>query len=288
MSNEELVLQIQAGDNSLMETLWEQNKALVYTTVKKYAGLAELDDLIQEGYLGLCNAVESFNPAAGVAFSTYAVKCIQRNVIRYLKGDSIVKVAEWQQSQVYKWQQLREDFLARYNREPTEQETCYLMRINYKQLADIQKAAAAGKVKSLDAPVTGEEEITLSELVADPNNGFDGLIHGIDHQSMKKELWEAVDGLDGEQATVIRFKYQDNLTAKETGELLGIKESQVRSLESKGLRSLRRSSVSARFKPYYEEYMAAAYHRTSLSSFRNTWSSSEEWHILQREKRGCL
>lgn len=147
MSNEELVLRIQAGNNSLMETLWEQNKALVYTAVKKYASLAELDDLMQEGYLGLCKAAESFDVSAGALFSTYAVKCIRRTAVRYLKGDKAVKVAEWQQDKVYKWQQLRKDFLARYNREPTERELCYLMDVSHKQLQDIKKAAAAEKNK---------------------------------------------------------------------------------------------------------------------------------------------
>ncbi len=57
MSNEEMVKQIQQGNDKLLETLWEQNKALVYSTVKKYRSIAELEDLMQEGYIGLHKAV---------------------------------------------------------------------------------------------------------------------------------------------------------------------------------------------------------------------------------------
>ncbi len=288
MSNEELVLQIQSGNKHLLETLWQQNQALVYTTVKRYSSLAELDDLMQEGYLGLYRAVESFDTAAEVLFSTYAVTCIQRAVVRYLKGNRSVKVAEGQQNQVYKWQQLRKQFLSAYNRGPADRELCHLMGVSYKQLLDIKKAAAAEKIKSLDAPVTSEEETKLSDLVTSPNNDFEDLIRRIDHQRMKKELWKAVDGLEDMQAKTIHLKYQENLTIKEISKRLDIGESQVRTLESKGLRSLRRSSVCKRFKPYYEEYMAADYRRISLTSFRSNWASMEEWHILQMERQGHL
>lgn len=105
---------------------------------------------------------------------------------------------------------------------------------------------------------------------------------------MKRELWEAVDSLEDMQAKTIHLKYQENLTIKEISKRLDVKESQVKSLESKGFRALRRPSVSKRFKPYYDEYLAAAYRRTSLTAFRNTWTSVEEWHVLQMEKQRYL
>ena len=288
MSNEELVLQIQAGKQNLMKELWEQNKALVYTTVKKYAGTAELDDLMQEGYLALNKAAESYDTAAGTLFSTYAVKCIQWNIMRYIKGDKPVKVAAGQQDIVYKWQQLKKEFHITYNRKPTELEACYYLGIDKRQLLEVEKAAIAQKITSLDTPVGDDDSSTLSDILKCPNSDYEEIDKEMDHENMKNELWSMVDRLEDMQAKAIHLKYQEELSAREIGERLNIDEKQVRALERKGINELRRPSVSKKLRPYYDEYMAAAYRRTSLSSFRYTFTSSEEWHILQREAQGWL
>ena len=59
MTNEQLVALIRAGDNEAenMLVLWQQNKGFIYKIAMKYQGYAEIEDLLQEGYLGLCEAV---------------------------------------------------------------------------------------------------------------------------------------------------------------------------------------------------------------------------------------
>ncbi len=288
MSNEEYVSRIQAGEENLIEPFWQQNQGLIRVIVKKYISLAEADDLMQEAFLGFYKAIETFDTAANVLFSTYATKCVQRNILRYLKENKSVKIAEGQQNQVYQYQEFRKEFFNQVNREPTELEICYYLNMSREQLINIQKAVIAEQVRSLDAPVTGEEETRLCDLVASPNNDFDNLIQKIDHEQMKKDLWSIVDSLEDMQGKVIHLRYKENLTMKETSKRLEIGESQTRTLENKGLRNLRRSSITKKLKPYYEEYVAAAYRRTSLTSFRNTWTSSQEWHILRRERQGYL
>ena len=74
MTNEELVIRIQnhidEADNMLQ--LWQQNTGLIATIAKKYSGYEDFDDLMQEGYIGLCNAVTAYNLEEGARFSTYA------------------------------------------------------------------------------------------------------------------------------------------------------------------------------------------------------------------------
>ena len=63
MTNEQLVARIQAGENTAenMLQLWQQTKAFVAKLAKKYKGYAEFDDLMQEGYLGLNEAVNHYD-----------------------------------------------------------------------------------------------------------------------------------------------------------------------------------------------------------------------------------
>lgn len=59
MTNEQLVIRIRAGEETAanMLQLWQQDKAFVSKLARRYAGYAEMDDLMQEGYLALCDAV---------------------------------------------------------------------------------------------------------------------------------------------------------------------------------------------------------------------------------------
>lgn len=84
MTNEELAVRIKAGldvtENML--DLWQQNKRFIYKIAKKYSGHAELEDLEQEGYLALYDAVDGFDPSKGVRFLTYASYWISNTAYR--------------------------------------------------------------------------------------------------------------------------------------------------------------------------------------------------------------
>ena len=74
MSNEQLVIRIRAGEDTAanMLQLWKQNQRFIGMIAVKYSGYAEMDDLKQEGYLALCEAVRHYNPDQGVPFINYA------------------------------------------------------------------------------------------------------------------------------------------------------------------------------------------------------------------------
>jgi len=74
MTNEQLVTLVKAGENVAdnMLQLWKQNEAFISQMAIKYRGHAELEDLKQEGYIGLCNAVDHYDLSKGVSFINYA------------------------------------------------------------------------------------------------------------------------------------------------------------------------------------------------------------------------
>lgn len=74
MSNKQLVLRIKAGENVAdnMLQLWQQNQGFIRSIAKKYAAYEEIEDLIQQGYFGMCNAVNGYDPENGVSFLHYA------------------------------------------------------------------------------------------------------------------------------------------------------------------------------------------------------------------------
>lgn len=72
MTNEQLVIRVKAGEDTAgnMLKLWQQNKGFIAKMAKKYQGYAEMDDLMQEGYIALCEAVRQYDPEQGVTSFT--------------------------------------------------------------------------------------------------------------------------------------------------------------------------------------------------------------------------
>jgi RNA polymerase primary sigma factor len=84
----ELSRRVKKGDEEARRTLAVSNLPLVVLTAKKFArGGARLDELIQEGNIGLMKAIERFNPKKNVRFATYAIWWIRAYIIRYLKDN---------------------------------------------------------------------------------------------------------------------------------------------------------------------------------------------------------
>lgn len=91
MTNEELVQAYQNGDKNALDQLLENNKGIVYSVARSYKGYCiatlDIEDLIQEGYLGLMEAAEryDFNNSRKALFMTYALYWVRQRISRYGK-----------------------------------------------------------------------------------------------------------------------------------------------------------------------------------------------------------
>ena len=127
-----------------------------------------------------------------------------------------------------------------------------------------------------------EEDFTIGDTVASDEDIEADVAERLDIAAMKRELWIAVDQLPKEQSEVIRRRYQQSMTRKDTGEALGIAAGAVQNLESKAMRTLRLPHRCRAFKAYYEEYLAAhSYQHVGVENFQRTWMSEVEREALR-------
>ena len=290
MSNEQIVLRIQAGENVAdnMLLLWQQNKGFVYQTAMKYSGYAEMDDLMQEGYLALCDAVEHYNPEHAALFMTYAGYWLNQRMQRYIDNCChSVRFPVGVQTDIRKYEKIVKEYWQEYNREPSERELCRHLYVSSEKLMDIKKNAKIARVRSLSEPISGtDEEITLGDSVASEQNIEEDICGELDYEIMQKALWKVVDELPEQQAAVIRMRYQERMTLKETGQQLGVNGERVRVIEANAFHKLRFPHKSKGYKDYFEQYISASpiYH-VGVGRFNSTWTSSVEAEILEWERR---
>ena len=125
VTNEQLVALIRAGENEAdnMLKLWNRNKGFVFKTAKKYSGYVEMDDLMQEGYLGLCEAVRCYDAEKGVPFINYAALWIRQAMQRYIDNSSnVVRIPVYLGDLVKRYKKLNNEYFKYYGMKPTDRE----------------------------------------------------------------------------------------------------------------------------------------------------------------------
>lgn len=284
MTNEQLVVRIQAGedkDGRLMAQLWEQNQGFLSMLANKYKSAADYDDLMQEGFLGLCAAVEHFQPDKDALFLTYAKFWIQQHMLRYISRNSPVGINLYQRARKYR--RFVSQFAQEYGREPDAADACYFLRVSKRELQTAKEAAYRLDTASLYAFVGEDQETTLADLLPGDMDVEGSVLDEVSRAELSAVLWPMVDALPGQIPMVLRARYQDRKTLKEIGEEHGCTLENIRQIERKGMSELRKSHRVRELRPFLltEEQEAAAYRGNGVGEFNRTWTSSTERVALE-------
>lgn len=285
MENEQLVARIMAGENEAenMLQLWRQNKGFIATIARRYSSGAEMEDLEQEGYIALCEAVQHYDPDRGMSFISYAAFWIKRRMRICADNSRTVRLSFNAGDEVRQYQKIMREYRKEYGCDPSDWELCGFLYVSREKLDQIRKADRMGQIRSLSEPVQGMEgDISIGDTVASSEDMEENTIREIDKERMKRELWLAVDQLPGNLPAAVRLRYEDGLTLEKTGQALGVNRERVRQLESKALRILRLPRRCKKFRAYFEEYLSAApIHHVGVRRFNETWTSEVEREALR-------
>lgn len=281
MVNEQLVIRICAGideaDNTLQ--LWQQNRGYINKIVNHYKAYAEEEDLQQEAYLGLCEAIRHYNPEEEVPFITYAGYWIRQQIGRYIKSNGTVRLPEHIQARVKEYKQMVLKWKVTIGRKPTDREICHYLGISREMLESIRKTAQMARIGSLDVPVGEDGECSMYDLLPSAINEEEQVIEKIQQEELKEVLWSLVDALPGEQPKIIRLRYQNGMTLRAIAEDKGVTLETIRQQERKGLGELRKPTKSKLLRPFLSEnnrIYSMGLQGNGVGSFNRTWTSSTE------------
>lgn len=282
MTNEELVARIRAEIDRAgnMLKLYNQNSGMIYTIARRYAGLAELEDLTQEGYIGLCRAVDGYDPDGGTPFVLYAWKVIDRHIRRYICGER--NLPDYLAALITQYKKLTNAFYLEYGRKPTRAEYCRYLDVTGKTLRSIEKGLLLEQIRSLESPIGEEEGLTLADTVADSEDVEGTVLDDMQQEQLAAALWEAVDRLPDDLQEVVKKRYRENMTLKQIGAGMGISHERVRQKENTAIRRLYRNSKLRSF----VEIRSAALHGTGAARFNRTWTSATERVALELAEIG--
>ena len=283
-TNECIVAAVQAGDNEAenMLELWQQNKGFIAMMARRYSAGAEMEDLEQEGYIALCEAVRHYDPDRGMSFISYAAFWIKRRMRICADNSRTVRLSFNAGDEVRQYQKIMREYRKEYGCDPLDWELCGFLYVSREKLDQIRKAAQMGNIRSLDEPVQGMDgDISIGDTVPSGEDMEESTIREIDKEQMKRELWLAVDQLPGDLPAAVRLRYENGMTLEKTGQALGVNRERARQLESKAFRILRQPHRCRTFRAYFEEYLSAApIHHVGVKRYLETWESEVEREAL--------
>ena len=216
-----------------LEQLTAQNAPLVRSVAMRYRDRLrshpgiEMEDLFQIGMIGMIKAAKSFDFSYETAFSTYAVPLIIGEIRRCLRDDGMVKVSRDVKRRGGLVLQAKEHFAQTHGREPT-----------VKELSDISGEPqdvllflldAVGPVVSLSESVCGDGEddsCTLEQLLADESDEIERLTDRL-------TLRQAVSHLCERDRTILRLRYEKQLSQQQTAAILGLSQVKISRTEKK-------------------------------------------------------
>ena len=156
-----------AGNRRSREKLITSNLRFVITCAKKYVGQGvPLLDLINAGNYGLCLAIDNYDPDKGYKFLSFAVWYIRREILKeiYNTGRTIRYPITYI-NKITKVKRAYEDFVTKYQRDPTEEELIQLANVTQKQYNSV--VLDKSYCQSIDTPISDDSQIVLSDILSE-------------------------------------------------------------------------------------------------------------------------
>ena len=237
----ELAERVAAGDPYARDHMVKANLRLVVNIARGYLGKGlNLEDLIEEGNLGLMRAVEGFDGLMETRFSTYASYWIKQSIRRsVMNNGKPIRLPAYMVSLLSKWKRATAVLTDRLGRSPTPEEIGKALRLSKRKIGIVAKAI---RVNNLMPHAEGAEDegMVLDDVLTDDRSKApeDQMIEADDLD----RIFGRLESLDEREAAVIRMRFGlepfQPMTLREVGENLGLTRERVRQLETQALQKL--------------------------------------------------
>jgi len=232
------------GDEEALNMLVEANLRFVVSVAKEYQNRGlPLEDLINEGNIGLIKAAHKFDSTKGFRFISYAVWWIRQAIMEAIVNQSkMVRLPFNKVWEVFKVEKTFNKLRKNLGRDPSMEEVTQELGISISDLSSIMKNF--GKDLSLDEMISDDYDSTLLDFIPDEKSPQpdDSLMD----ESLKIEVDKVLSSLPRREGEILRLYYgissERTLTLSEIGERLSLSRERVRQIKELALKKLRRTS----------------------------------------------
>ena len=229
-----LFIKMQSGDTTAREELVNGNLKLVLSILKRFNTRCEnMDDLFQVGCVGLLKAIDNFDLAHEVKFSTYAVPMILGEVRRFLRDNNSIRVSRSLKDIAYKTLKLKEEYFSKTGEELTIEQIAKKLEVNP---YDVINA-----LDSLKSPISmfepiyndGGDTIYLYDQIEDKKSESKDM-------EIRLSVDDAINDLKEREQFILDERFVIGKTQMEIADELSISQAQVSRLEKSAINKLKK------------------------------------------------
>ncbi len=233
-----------AGNEIARKRMIESNLRFVVNVAKKYQNQGlPLIDLINEGNIGLMNAIDKFDVDRGYHFISYAVWWIKQAILKAICEKSrTVRLPLNRANELLQIQKAQRQLMHDNGDEPTMEELGALTQMDPKLVGDL--LSISRDMVSLDAPVYGDpSNSTIGDFIEDGYRTADDILM---EKALRKDINDALETLSEKEREIIEMRFGLNgaipMSLKEIGELYNLTKERIRQIEKKAIERMKQPS----------------------------------------------
>ena len=238
----ELAVKAKQGDILARDRIVKANLRFVVSVAKKYqCGAFELNDLINEGNIGLMIAIDKFDPEKGYHFISYAVWWIRQTILKaiYEKG-KMIRLPSNKTNDIIKIENARKSIKAKLTEEEELEQVALMLNMTPVHVQEMMMISK--DVFSLDSKVGGDDNDSnsLGEMLEDTTSVSPE--ENAVKNDMKAQIDNVLSTLTEKEAEILRYRFGLNgkkaMSLKEVGEVFNLTKERIRQIEKKAIKRL--------------------------------------------------
>ncbi|MBE3592651.1 MAG: FliA/WhiG family RNA polymerase sigma factor [Thermoanaerobacter sp.] len=194
---------------------------------------SEYEDLINQGVIGLIDAIEKYQPSKGVKFETYATLRIRGEIIDYLRRK------DWMprslKKKYKKIEKTVETLQQKYNREPTVEEITEACGLNETDVLKTLSYINVSNINSLEEAIENNFKLHAISNNVELKNPEEEVLY----KELKRKLASAIESLPNKERLVITLYYYEDLNYKDISKILNLTESRISQIHTKAIKRIR-------------------------------------------------
>ena len=247
----ELTKKVREGDQDALNQLINANLKFVITVANKYrVPRIALEDLINEGNIGLIKAAHRFDETRGFKFISYAVWWIRQSILQFIsERGRIIRLPSNVAGAISKMKKQSDELEQTFEREPTMEELAEVMEITEEEAENLFRHGV--QTVSTDQPINEDERTALRDLLTSDDNRPEAQIMAL---SLQTEIDRVLDTIPEREANIIRYYFgiglERPLTLEEIGDSMNLTRERVRQLKERAIHRLRHNTRADLLRTY--------------------------------------